>query len=122
MSGDGFTQAERVTRGDSSALRVVSPVSDAPPASLEELVGKLMAATEQNTRVVEALSVQIGVLGVKLDDHLQLANEQHEDLKVVTTKAAAHGSNRLALLLGALVTIYEIAAPALHELAQWVHR
>lgn len=112
---------ERPTRPDSAALRAVAPVSDAPPATLEELVGQLMGTTAENTKVLEALNVQIGTLTGKLTEHIAAAGEQHEDLKQVTTKAAAHGSNRLALLLGALVTIYEIAAPALHELAKLVH-
>lgn len=122
MSDGTFPHVDRPTRADSVALRVVSPSSEAPPASLEELVGQLMAATAQNTRVIEALNVQIGTLTGKLTAHMEASSERHEDIKSVTTKAAAHGSNRLALLLGALVTIYEIAAPALHELAKWVHQ
>lgn len=113
---------ERPTRPDSSALRAVGPVSEAPPATLEELVGQMMAATAQNTRVIEALSVQVGTLTARLGEHMQEATQHKDEIKAVTTKAAAHGSNRLALLLGALVTIYEIAAPALHELAKWVHQ
>ncbi len=117
-----FPPAERPTRADSSAaLRAVAPVNE-EPASLEELVGKLMRKTAANTEVLEALNVQIGTLTGKLTAHIEDSGKRHEDIKAVTTQAAAHGSNRLALLLGALVTIYEIAAPALHELAKWVHQ
>lgn len=121
-----FTPRERPTRPDasSSKLRAVSAVVDSePPApTLDQLVGQLMAATAQNTKVIEALSANVGSLTGQLTAHIEGAGERKAEIKQVTTQAAAHGSNRLALLLGALVTVYEIAAPALHELAKWVHQ
>ena len=92
------------------------------PKSIEEVVGELMAATVQNTAVIEALAVQIGSLDGKWKAHAEASEERKKEIKDATVKAATHGSNRLALLLGALVTLYEIAAPVLHDLAKWVHQ
>lgn len=122
---DAFTTRERPTRPDasSSTLRAVAALeSEAPPASLDELVGQLMGTVAQQTKVIEALAVAVGTLTGKLEEHIAAAAEHKDEIKDVTTKAAAHGSNRLALLLGALVTVYEIAAPVLHEMAKWVHQ
>jgi hypothetical protein len=123
---------ERPTRPTQPKLRAVAPTApasetrelaaNADPLSLEELIGKCMAATNQNTAVVEALSVQVGVLTTKLEQHSQASDQRRDEIKQATVKAAAHGSNRLALLLGALVTVYEVASPILHELAKWVHQ
>lgn len=92
------------------------------PESLEEIIGALMATTAENTRVIEALAVQVGSLTGKLDAHSEASEHRKTEIKDATTKAAVHGSNRLALLMGALITVYEIAAPFLHEMAQWGHK
>jgi hypothetical protein len=93
-----------------------------PPKSLEEIVGALMATTAENTRVIEALAVAVGSLTGKLDAHAEASETRKTEITEATTKAAAHGSNRLALLMGALITVYEVASPFLHEMAKWVHQ
>lgn len=116
---DRFPDAERPTRPTSSRLRAVE---SAEPRTTDELLGQVMAATAEHTKVLEALSVQLGDLTRRFEEHSDASIARKDEIKEATTKAASHGSNRLALLLGALVTIYEIAAPALHELAKWVHQ
>lgn len=98
-------------------LRAVESV---PPKSLEELVGELMAATAKNTATVRSLAVEVGTLSRELGAHTREAQDRSSKLSEVTKKAATQGSNRLAMLLTALVTVYEISAPALHELARWI--
>lgn len=93
-----------------------------PEKSWEEIVGGLMTTTAENTRVIEALAVAVGSLTGKLDAHNEASEHRKTEIKEATTKAAAHGSNRLALLMGAFLTVYEIASPMLHELAKWVQR
>lgn len=112
---------ERPTRPTSAKLRAVAEVSAAPKTT-DELLGELMAATVQHSAVIEALSVQVGSLEGKWAAHAETVEAQKKEIKEATVKAATHGSNRLALLLGALVTLYEIAAPVLHDLAKWVHQ
>lgn len=90
--------------------------------SLEQIVGGLMATTAENTRVIEALAVAVGSLTGKLDAHAAASETRKTEIKEATVKAAAHGSNRLALLMGALITVYEIASPFLHEMTKWVQR
>lgn len=122
-----------VTRPSIPKLRALQPSNSgmapagtaydqAAPKSLEEIVGELMAATAQNTAVIEALAVQIGSLDGKWKAHAEQSEKRKTEIKEATTKAAAHGSNRLALLMGALITVYEIASPFLHEMAKWVHQ
>lgn len=113
-------ERERPTRPDSSKLRAVAAVT--APKSTDELIGELMAATAQNTKVIEALAVQVGSLDGKWKAHAEASEKRKTEIKEATTKAAAHGSNRLALLMGALITVYEIASPFLHEMAKWVHQ
>jgi hypothetical protein len=110
----------KLRQPSSSGFAPAGSIADNLPPSKtwEEIVGGLMATTAENTRVIEALAVQVGSLTGKLEAHA----EASERRKVEITKAAAHGSNRLALLMGALLTVYEIASPVLHEIAQWVHR
>ncbi len=121
-----------VTRPSIPKLRPVQPSTsgmapagtayDNAPQSLEEIVGQLMATTAENTRVIEALAVSVGSLTGKLDAHAEASEKRKTEIKEATVKAAAHGSNRLALLMGALITVWEIASPFLHEMAKWVHQ
>ncbi len=117
-----------VTRPSIPKLRALQPSNSgmAPagtaPKSLEEIVGELMTATVQNTAVIEALAVQVGSLDGKWQAHAEASERRKTEIKDATTRAAAHGSNRLALLMGALITVYEIASPFLHEMAKLVHK
>ena len=95
--------------------------SDAPLSDdVHEALGQLMAAVQAgNARAsslsaeVSTLSREVGQLSRGLEEHSKTADAA---AKTAGTTAATHTSNRLAVLMGALVTLYEIASPALHEL------
>ena len=116
---------ERPTSGGSSRLRSVQSVVTAPPPagssepkSNEELIGEMMAAVAANTSSVTNLAEQVNLFGRELGAHIRAADTRTDEVKA----AAKHGSNRLALLFGALVTLYELTAPYLHDIAKVLHQ
>lgn len=93
-----------------------------PPLSddVHVALGQIMAAVQANNArtanmVVEfqTLSREVGALARATDEHRKGVDDA---AKKAGTTAATHTSNRLAVLMGALVTLYEVASPALHEL------
>lgn len=123
-----FEEDEKPTQTGSSRLRALRltdpPVLQPPsePKSVEELIGELMAVTVSNTSSVNNLSEQVNLLSRELGQHVRDQTHKTDEIKETTNKAARHGSNRLALLMGALFTLYEVTAPWLHELAQMVRK
>jgi hypothetical protein len=109
-----FDRDEEPTRGNlRPPLRAVSVP---PPFDEAETLGQLMAATariETRLRDLETLPREVRALRdeIRLDrDALVHGASKH---------AATHSSNRMAALLGALFTVYEIAAP---YLSHWFHK
>lgn len=108
---DRHLRTADVLNGDSEP-----PLSD----DVHEALGQIMAAVQaSNARTAnmvaefQTLSREVGQLARVTEDHRKAADDA---AKKAGTTAATHTSNRLAVLMGALVTLYEIAAPALHEL------
>jgi hypothetical protein len=112
----------RAVQPSVSGMAPAGTAADRGDKTIEELVGSLMAASAEQSRVIEGLSTAVGSLTGKLDGYLESSESRKKEIKEATTKATTHGSNRLALLMGAFLTLYEIASPMLHELAKWVQR
>jgi len=107
--------------GLSETTAHASPASAsvAPDADLHETVGRLMAGMARLERKVDALRP------LATEVH-QLRQDIEEDRGALVTgaskTAAKHSSNRLAILMGALFSLYEVSAPALHEIWRQIHQ
>ncbi len=111
---ESFTGEEEATKGGTPArvVRMVPQLS----SDLHEAMGQVMAETVRQGRRVDAFEE-------KIDDVLaELKRRQPELVHSVSKTSAAHTSNRMAALLGALFVLYTEAAPYLHELWKMVHR
>ena len=106
---------EEITRGglNRPALRAVSE----PPAS-DSLVnlGQVMAAVAKlQTEVGELKTLPAEVRSLRRDLELDRDALVHGASK----RAANHSSNRMAALMGALFTLYEVTSPYVRELFHW---
>ena len=102
---------EETTRGDlRRPLRAVS----LPPAADElHTLGLVMAATariETRLRDLETLPSEVRLL------REEIAKDRKELVHGASKHAANHSSNRMAALMGALFTLYEVSAPYLRDL------
>lgn len=95
-------------------LRVVE--SDPPASDADVRMGQLMGAIGRLQTDVDALkTLPAEVRALRRDLELDRDALVHGASK----RAATHSSNRMAALLGALFTVYEVAAP---YLAHWFHK
>lgn len=115
-----FSDEEEITRGGllrSKPLRVVE--SDPPADDADVRMGQLMGAIGRlQTDVNNLKTLPAEVRALRRDLELDRDALVHGASK----RAANHSSNRMAALMGALFTLYELAAPALHELVRWFHK
>lgn len=114
-------------RDTSRQLRAAIEVEPDPVLSddVHEALGQVMAEVLRGSaRVanlseeVSTLTREVGQLTRELADHREASDNA---AKKAGTTAAAHTSNRLAILMGALVTLYEVAQPVLHEIWKGLH-
>lgn len=82
--------------------------SASPPADDDSTLGMLMRQTVNNTQSVQALRLDFDVLAREV----RQSNRAQPD---IVSSSAARASNRLAVLMGSLFTLYEISAPYLRE-------
>jgi hypothetical protein len=99
------------------------PLSSLPPLAEDpdEALGQLMAALARQGRHISLLKRDVGtirteVTGLRKDTEL----DRGELVDGASRKAAKHSSNRMAALMGALFTLYEVSSPYLHELVRLV--
>jgi hypothetical protein len=97
------------------------PVATVPPEADKpsELVdlGMVMRATQGNTAAINALTVQLNTLSREVTQHGKALDEGRGALVADASKSAAkHTSNRMGALVGALVVLWEVASPYIHQL------
>lgn len=114
-------------RDTSRQLRAAEPIDSVPPLSddVHEALGQLMTEvhrgirrTEQMTHEFATLSREVGALSRLTEDHRKATDAAATKAGHTAAKSA---SNRLAVAFGAIVTLYEVAQPLLHELAKVFH-
>lgn len=96
-------------------------VPSAPPTDgdLAELVGQLLTATarlQSDVNELKPILSEVRQLRKEIDD------DRHALVHGASSSAARHSSNRMAALMGALFTLYEVSAPYLHDLWRMVHK
>lgn len=101
------------------------PLSSMPPLpdDVHEALGVLMGAVARHGRHMDNIKRELGMLrtevvGLRKDLNL----DRKELVQGASVESAKRASNRMAALMGALFTIYELTAPYLHEIARWFHR
>jgi hypothetical protein len=118
-----MTHAERESPGafevteEQTSPGLVFPSMPPLPEDRDEALGVLMAATARNGRHIAQIKRDYGVIrtevmGLRKDIEL----DRNELVDGASRKAAKHSSNRMAALMGALFTAYELASPYLSEL------
>ncbi len=120
-----FPEDEEHTRDD--LRRPLRAVSLAPEADELELLGRVMATTARLEAAVARLEVRVSSLAMLPSEVRSLRDEILEDREALvhgaSKHAANHSSNRMAALMGALFTLYEVSSPYLRDLFHWwVHR
>lgn len=95
-------------------------VQQSEPPDDDTTLGMLMRQTVSNTAEIQGLRTDVSTLMREIRQH---AKGLDEDRPVLAQDSAKHASNRLAVLMGSLFTLYEISQPYLRELwRQIVHR
>jgi hypothetical protein len=113
-----FRDDEELTRSGFPRATPLRVVSDPPPDdSPEYRHGQMMGAIGRLQTAVDELRTlpsEVRALRAEIrDDRSALVNG-------ASKHASTHTSNRMAALLGALFTLYEIAGPALREVWRMV--
>jgi hypothetical protein len=86
----------------------------------DSTLGMLMRQTVNNTRAIEELHTSINTLSREVR---QQTRGIESDRPILAKDAAKSSSNRLAVMMGALFTVYEVTAPYVREIwRQLVHR
>lgn len=111
---------EEPTRGglNRPALRAVSE----PPDTLVDLGQIMRGVAKLQTDVADLKPLRTEVRGLRTDlDTLRDDLKADQDALVhgASRRAANHSSNRMAALMGALFTLYEITSPYVRELFHW---
>jgi hypothetical protein len=102
-------------RAELRAVDTVPPGEDKPSELVD--LGMVLRATQQNTAAINGLTVQVGTLSREVSQHGKTLDEGRGDLvKDASKSAAKHTSNRMGALIGALVVLWEVASPYIHQL------
>jgi hypothetical protein len=123
-----WNDEETTRNGLARPLHAVPPAPEsAPPdADLHQLVGRLMAACSKLETNCARLERKVDELTTLPGEVAGLRADIEKDRKVIihdaSAKTAAHTSNRMAALLGALFTVYEIASPYFHGIWGMFHK
>lgn len=98
-----------------SASRIVRSV---PPSDddLYTNLGKVMARAARTDRKVTTLASDFAEL------RRELAEDRGELVKGASRSAAKHSSNRLAVIMAALFSLYEVTAPYVHDIWKAMHQ
>lgn len=121
MSANGFDSEEEITRnfGARSSANIRHAAGQLPGSELETL-GRLMAGQARADRKIEALTLDVQTLTREVH---QTGKTVQADRGALAHETAKHSSNRMAALMGALFTLYEITSPYLREIWRQVfHR
>lgn len=87
-----------------------------PPADDDSTLGMLMRQTVNNTNAINNLSTQFGTLEREVRQSARAAPD-------TIHSTAKQASNRIAILMGSLFTVYEVSAPWVREfIRQVAHR
>lgn len=125
---DEITETGRRPGAPARALRVAPVVESDPPSAdpLPELVGQLMAACASLQSSCARLETKVAELAPLSSEVSALRRDVDEDRKALvhdsSKSAATHTSNRMAVLLSALFTVYEIASPYFHGIWGMFHK
>lgn len=112
------------TRPDLTKIPPPVRLESEPPESRDHdtILGKMMAALAKNDRVMrelqaahETLTREVGGLRRDID------KDREALVQGASTRAAAHSSNRLAVMMGGLFTLWEVASPYVAELLKAMH-
>ncbi len=79
-----------------------------PPADDDSTVGMLMRQTVNNTTAMHRLTTEVGTLSREVRQSARAAPD-------TIHSTAKQASNRIALLMGTLFTLYETTAPYVRE-------
>jgi hypothetical protein len=103
-------------------LRSVDGV-DPDTDDLRVLYGRLMAACARNEQTAVRLERKVDELMPFASDVLQMRRDWDADRDALvhgaSKRAANHSSNRMAALMGALFTLYELTSPYVRDLVHW---
>ena len=106
-----YPDTEATTR---NGLRPPAAVSDPPPSDAE-LLGKVMAECSRTSARVSSLTTEVGTLAREVSALAKaVEKDQGHLVQSSSASAAAHTSNRMAVLLGLLWALYQEASPVLH--------
>jgi outer membrane murein-binding lipoprotein Lpp len=118
------TPDETTSSGRLRALKLAErpePVDD-----LHVAVGQLMASVAKLTTTVSRLDARVAELVPLSAEVTQLRRDVEIDrgdlVHGASTTAARHSSNRLAILMGTLFSLYEVSAPYLREVWRAIHQ
>lgn len=95
------------------ALKVTDPPELELDADVHVALGQIMRAVTVLSRKVEGLALlpsEVSALRREIDD------DRGALVHDSSRSAAKHSSNRVALLMGSLFSIYEVSSPYIHEL------
>lgn len=108
------------TRPDLLRPSLLLRSEESEPEDDDSTVGMLMRQTVNNTNAIKSLQLELRVLTREIHQGTLAAAE---DRSSIAAGSAKHASNRLAMLLGGLFSLYEISSPYLREIwRQVVHR
>lgn len=94
--------------------------AESVPPDDDSTLGMLMRQTVQNTAAIQAMKADMTTLVREWRVHQKGIDE---DRPVLASDSAKHASNRIAVLMGSLFTLYEVTAPYLREVFRQVfHR
>jgi hypothetical protein len=97
--------------------------SDVAPVDTDTLLGQMMASQARIERGQQDILLQLGTLTREQSQlRKDIEKDREELIRGASRKAATHSSNRLAVLMGGLFTLWEVASPYLHELAELLRR
>lgn len=99
----------------SSKLRTVPPID----GDLHELIGQVMASQARLERkIADFATLPSEVAALRRDIELDRGDLVHG----ASTSAASKSSNRLALLMGALFSLYEVSSPVVAQIWKALHQ
>ncbi len=99
------------------------PLSSIPPLAedRDEALGQMMGVLARQGRHLQLVKRELGLLRTEVTGLRKDIGEDRDELVNGASKQAAkHSSNRMAALMGALFTLYELSSPYLHELVRLV--
>lgn len=120
MRRSSYHDDDEPTRPDLLRPSLEQRATAVPPADDDSTMGMLMRQTVNNTTAIAALRVDVQTMTRELHQSSRMAEQ---DRSSIAAGSAKHASNRIAVLMGALFSVYEVSSPYLRELwRQVMHR